>query len=70
LKKLIDLKERQVSFKNIEESIGTTSLTGQFFFHITGEFAELESNLIREHIMAGIVNARVRGKKWWSTKGH
>lgn len=66
LKKLIDLvndlKERQVSFKSIEESIDTTSSTGQFFFHITGAFAELERNLIRERTMAGIVNARARGR--------
>jgi DNA invertase Pin-like site-specific DNA recombinase len=36
--------------------------TGQFFFHITGAFAELERNLIRERTKTGLKAARARGK--------
>ena len=36
---------------------------GQFFFHVTGAFAELERNLIHERTMAGIKAARERGRK-------
>lgn len=35
---------------------------GKFFFHITGAFAELERNLIRERTMAGLQAARARGR--------
>ena len=35
---------------------------GQFFFQITGAFAELERNLIRERTMAGLASARCRGR--------
>jgi len=66
LKKLIELtnvmKDRGVGFKSIIESIDTTTPTGQFFFHITGAFAELERNLIRERTQAGLQAARSRGR--------
>ncbi len=66
LKQLIELinvlKEQEVGFKSIIEAIDTTTPTGQFFFHITGAFAELERNLIRERTMAGLASARARGR--------
>ena len=67
LKSLIELvntlKEEGVYFKSIMDSIDTSTPIGQFFFHITGSFAELERNLIRERTMAGLNAARERGKK-------
>ena len=67
LKKLIeltnDLGNRSVGFKSVIESIDTTTPTGQFFLHITGAFAELERNLIRERTQAGLKAARARGRK-------
>jgi len=67
LKQLIELintlKENKVGFKSIVEGIDTTTPTGQFFFHITGAFAEFERNLIRERTRAGLENARARGRK-------
>ena len=66
LKQLIELinelKEREVGFKSIVEAIDTTTPTGKFFFHVTGAFAELERNLIRERTMAGLASARARGR--------
>ncbi len=66
LKKLIDLTNelsiREIGFKSVIESIDTTTPTGQFFFHITGAFAELERNLIRERTQAGLKAARARGR--------
>jgi DNA invertase Pin-like site-specific DNA recombinase len=44
------------------EAIDTTTATGQFFFQITGAFAELERNLIRERTRAGLASARQRGR--------
>lgn len=67
LKQLIELinmlKEKKVGFKSIVEAVDTTTPTGQFFFHITGAFAEFERNLIRERTMAGLASARARGRK-------
>jgi len=67
LRGLIDLvntlHERKVAFKSLIDSIDTSTPTGQFFFHVTGAFAELERNLIRERTMAGLKAARSRGRK-------
>jgi len=67
LKQLIELmnefQERGICFKSLVESIDTTSPMGKFFFHITGAFAELERNLIRERTNAGLKAARSRGRK-------
>ncbi len=67
LKQLIELinelKKREVGFKSLVESIDTTTPAGKFFFHITGAFAELERNLIRERTKAGLESARARGRK-------
>ncbi|MBF0299968.1 MAG: recombinase family protein [Oligoflexia bacterium] len=57
-----NLKEKKIFFKSIVESIDTSTPTGEFFFHITGAFAQLERNLIHERTMAGLVAARARGR--------
>jgi DNA invertase Pin-like site-specific DNA recombinase len=56
------LHERGVGFQSLVEAIDTTTPTGQFFLHVTGAFAELERNLIRERTMAGLISARQRGR--------
>lgn len=56
------LKSRKIGFRSLTDAIDTTTPTGQFFFHITGAFAELERNLIRERTMAGLEAARARGR--------
>lgn len=58
-----ELKLRKIGFRSIIDVIDTTTPTGQFFFHITGAFAELERNLIRERTKAGLEAARARGRK-------
>ena len=66
LKHLIEvsngLHEREVGFKSLIDAIDTLTPTGQFFFHVTGAFAELERNLIRERTRAGLKAARARGR--------
>lgn len=66
LKQLIELanelKARGVGFKSLREDIDTSSATGQFFFHVTAAFAELERDLIRERTRAGLEVARARGR--------
>lgn len=58
-----DLHERGVGFVSLQDSIDTTTAQGRFFFHVTGAFAELERNLIRERVQAGLEAARARGRK-------
>jgi len=56
------LHEQKIGFKSLVDAIDTQTATGQFFFHITGAFAELERNLIRERTRAGLKAARARGR--------
>lgn len=58
-----DLQEKGIMFQSIKDGIDTSNSIGQFFFHITGAFAELERNLIRERTKAGLDAARARGRK-------
>ena len=43
------LHQQQIGFQSVVEAIDTTTATGQFFFQITGAFAELERNLMPYH---------------------
>jgi DNA invertase Pin-like site-specific DNA recombinase len=56
------LQSRQIGFHSLVEAIDTTTATGQFFFQITGAFAELERNLMRERTLAGLASARRWGR--------
>jgi DNA invertase Pin-like site-specific DNA recombinase len=57
------LKERSIGLCSLEESINTTSSSGQLVFHLFGALAEFERNLIRERTQAGLKAARARGRK-------
>ena len=57
-----DLEEKEIMFRSIQDGIDTSTSIGQFFFHITGAFAELERNLIKERTKAGLDSARARGR--------
>lgn len=59
---LNDLSLREVGFQSVVEAIDTTTPAGKFFFQVTGAFAELERNLIRERTRAGLNAARARGR--------
>lgn len=60
---LIDeLKNREVGFRSLTESIDTTTPSGELIFHIFGALAQFERNLIRERTNAGLAAARARGR--------
>jgi len=50
-----------IGFENLQDSITTTTSTGQLILHIFGALAEFERNLIRERTKAGLATARARG---------
>lgn len=52
----------KVGFESLQESINTTTSTGQLIFHMFGALAEFERNLIRERTKAGLESARSRGR--------
>jgi DNA invertase Pin-like site-specific DNA recombinase len=57
------LHQQQIGFQSVIEVIDTTTAMGQFFFQVTGAFAALERNLIRERTLAGLASARRRGRQ-------
>jgi DNA invertase Pin-like site-specific DNA recombinase len=66
LKHLIEtvalLNQRNIGFKSITENIDTTTPGGKLIFHIFGDLAEFERDIIRERTKAGLTAARARGR--------
>lgn len=66
---LAELKNRKVRLICTDMNIDTESPQGKFFFTVVGAFAELEREIIRERIHAGIYRARKEGKHLGRAKG-
>ena|SRR5580692_4203323 len=66
IRSLIDftngLRERQVEFRSVTDGIDTSTPAGRFYFHIIASLAEMERELTRERVGAGLAAARARGK--------
>ncbi len=66
LKQLIqtaeDLKGRGIGFVSLTDAIDTSSPGGMLVFHMLGAIAEFERALIRERTVAGLAEARRKGK--------
>jgi DNA invertase Pin-like site-specific DNA recombinase len=56
-------KALSIDFVSRTEAVDTTLPIGQFVFHVFGAIAQFERELIRERTIAGIRDARRRGKK-------
>ncbi|MBI5681502.1 MAG: recombinase family protein [Methanobacterium sp.] len=57
-----------LSYKNVnviflDQNIDTSQSSGRLIFHIFAAFAEFERDIIRERTLAGLMAARIRGKK-------
>jgi DNA invertase Pin-like site-specific DNA recombinase len=52
-----------IEFVSLHEAVDTSTPMGRAMFHIAGAFAELEREIIRERVKAGLANARRRGRK-------
>ncbi len=61
---LEEFRSLGVQFISYQENIDTTSPLGQALFTIVSAVAQLERDLIRERVRAGLRNARAKGKKF------
>ena len=57
-----ELRERDVNFRSLTDSIDTSTPMGRFFFHVMGALAEMERELIIERTRAGLAAARAQGR--------
>jgi DNA invertase Pin-like site-specific DNA recombinase len=61
---LEEFRGLRIQFVSYQENIDTTSPLGQALFTIVSAVAQLERDLIRERVRAGLRNARAKGKKF------
>jgi DNA invertase Pin-like site-specific DNA recombinase len=52
-----------MEFVSLHEAVDTSTPMGRAMFHIAGAFAELEREIIRERVKAGVANAKRRGRR-------
>ncbi|WP_312926157.1 recombinase family protein [Atlantibacter hermannii] len=57
-----ELRQRDINFRSLTDSIDTSSPMGRFFFHVMGALAEMERELIVERTRAGLTAARAEGR--------
>ena len=65
---LEEFRSLGIQFVSYQENIDTSSALGQALFTIVSAVAQLERDLIRERVSAGIRNARANGKKFGRPK--
>jgi DNA invertase Pin-like site-specific DNA recombinase len=64
LKALEEFNQLKIDFISLAENVDTSSPMGRAIFTILGAVAELERNLIRERVLAGMDRARRQGKRF------
>lgn len=56
-------EEKKINFVSIENNIDTSTPMGKLMFTIMSAFAEMEADLIRERVLAGLDAAKLNGKQ-------
>lgn len=59
---LFEFKALSIDFVSLTEGIDTTTPMGMAMFGVIGAMAQLERDLIRERVLAGMKRAKARGK--------
>ncbi len=60
---VMELQNKNIGFRSLQESIDTTTSGGKLVFHVFAALAEFERDIIRERTMAGLLAVRARGRK-------
>lgn len=60
---LSEFENLGIQFISYNENIDTTSPMGQAMFTMISAMAQLERDIIRERVVAGLKNAKAKGKK-------
>lgn len=55
--------QQQIHFVSIQNNIDTSTPMGRFFFTVMSAFAEMEAELIRERVVAGLKAAKENGQQ-------
>jgi len=58
-----DFRRFGIELVSFSEGLDFTTTTGKLLFQIISAFAEFERNCIRERVLAGMRNARAKGKR-------
>ncbi len=58
-----DFKEKGIHFVSLENTIDTTTPLGMVLFNMCAAFSEMERELIRERVKAGLEAAHKKGRK-------
>jgi len=59
---ILDFKERGINFESLDNKIDTSTPMGMLMFNICAAFSEMERELIRERVQAGVDAARAKGR--------
>lgn len=62
LQLLENFDKNNIQFVSIQNNIDTSTPMGKFFFTVMSAFSEMEAELIRERVLAGLDAARENGK--------
>lgn len=57
-----DFKSKGIEFVALENNLDTTTPIGMLLFNICAAFSEMERELIRERVKAGLDSARQKGR--------
>jgi DNA invertase Pin-like site-specific DNA recombinase len=60
---LEELRKLDVTFVSTRDAIDLSTATGTLMFHLLGAFAQFERALTQERVIAGLENARAKGKR-------
>lgn len=60
---LDDLGSCGIDFVSYDNNLDTSTPTGKLVFQIVGAVAEFEKDIIRERVIAGLANAKLKGKR-------
>jgi DNA invertase Pin-like site-specific DNA recombinase len=63
IKTLDELGALGIDFISYENQLDTSTPTGKLVLHVIGAVAEFEKDIIRERVIAGLENAKRKGKR-------